>query len=248
VTTSPRVSSTSGTSVFDAAGDGDDDAAAASRIEAGPLEHRLDTWSHARHQRQEHAGEKVERRRGRIVRAAFDDDAARARGRDQRRQDRLQHERRAAGRPYRELVVARRHGAWRERQRLRVQLVTLDARGANGGGRLYGGQVLTQQSRLAPRGADALDAERRSGDQRQPERGTQNLPATLSDRSVQRDHDKPLNARPTHGTPARFDRLAADATTGYRVVSPTPASRARRSLEQAPCHLDNHPLFLCWPR
>jgi hypothetical protein len=153
--------------------------AAARGVEAVALERRARARAHALEQRKEHASEIVPRRRRWVVSPALDDQQRRPLRQEQRRQDGLHHETRAPCGCDREAILAGSHSTRAELElgRAELRLARVGAsdvpRGANGR------QVLAQQARLRPAGADLLDPERRAGDQRQRERAAQDLPAAF---------------------------------------------------------------------
>jgi hypothetical protein len=67
-----------------------------------------------------------------------------------------------------------------------VHLGTLDFGPADFGGGQHRGQVLAQQARPAPLGANVGNAKRRAGDHRQAQRRAQHLPA--ADGAVEFEH------------------------------------------------------------
>ena len=102
-------------------------------------------------------------------------------GDHQRREYRLQDERRAAGRADAEGVVAGRDLARLERKILGADSRALDPRAADFGGGRHGRQVLTLQAGLLAPRAHALDAEGLARDERERQGRADNLSAALTE-------------------------------------------------------------------
>ena len=107
-------------------------------------------------------------------------------GQQERGQHGLEHEGRTAGGAYAEGIVARPHRAGPENQSAGTQGSPFHVRAADLGRGPYGGQVLLQQARLLPAGADLLDHERPARDQGKRQRRAEHLPAALALRAVDR--------------------------------------------------------------
>ena len=82
-----------------------------------------------------------------------------------------------------------------EAQRARAKLGAGDTRPAHLRRRVHGGQMLPQQPRLLPARADPVDAKRPAGDERERERGAQNLPAAFALGAVDGDPVGHLSSR-----------------------------------------------------
>jgi hypothetical protein len=160
--------------------DVDVEAAAARRVEAVAL--KLDRHGRPRliDEREEALADELEGRRLNVVRAALEEEETRRVGEHQRRQDGLQDEHGAAGRPDGELVLAGLDGA-----RLEAELFGADVRAvglgrADGGGGGDGRQVLTLQAGLVAPRPDVVDAERLARDERERQGRADDLPAALA--------------------------------------------------------------------
>ncbi len=151
----------------------------ARRIETRAAQRGLHARTKARQLRQEAAREEIERRRERIVRAALERDARRAVRQHQRGQHGLEHERGAARRAHGKAIVSRAHALRAEDQLGRADLRAIRHGPANLRRRLHGRKVLPQQTRLRPSRADADNAERLPGDERQRKRGAEDLSPAL---------------------------------------------------------------------
>ncbi len=129
-------------------GDFDFQASAPGGIEAGTCERRFDLGAEAGELREEGVREEIERRGERIVRAAFQGQARGPIGEDQGRQDRLQHQRGAAGGADGEAVFASADFLGTEDQFARADLRSIGHRLADLRRGLHGGEMLAQQAGL----------------------------------------------------------------------------------------------------
>ena len=132
--------------------------------------------THALEQRAEGTIQRFERRRPRVVRAAFNDDGALTISAQQHRQDRLQHEHRAAGGADR---------AGRELELGRTQLVTGQLSVRNLTHSTRGRAVLTHQAGLGTSAANMDDTYGTAQRGREGQARAQHLPAPLALASVQ---------------------------------------------------------------
>jgi hypothetical protein len=156
-------------------------------IEAVPFELHVDRGAHPAQDGQERLGDEIERRRRWIVRPTFENELRRL-ARDQHGwQYRLQDQCRAAGCPDGELIVTSAHCSRFETQDGRAQRDAGGTGPADGRCRLNRRQVLSQQARFFPSGPDSLDAKRTSGDERQRQRGPQDLAAAFTSGAVDDD-------------------------------------------------------------
>src|SRR5690606_27898859 len=109
---------------------------------------------------------------------------------EQRRQDGLEHERRAAGRSDREMVVPRDDFARVKPYFLRVLLRTLHLGAADFGSGVDRGEVLALKSRLGSPSAYVFEVEGFACDGGERKGRPEDLPATFAARSVERQHGK----------------------------------------------------------
>ena len=128
-----------------------------------------------------HAGDvgrrqEIEGRREGIVRAAFEPQGRVALRQQERGQNRLQHERRAAGRSDSKRVFAGRDRAGDERQPRRSDRHAFRLGRADPGGRFHRGQVLLHQTGLLSPGPDVVDRDRLSRHQGQRQGRANDLP------------------------------------------------------------------------
>ncbi len=213
-------------------------AATPRRVEAGPLQGRLDGDAHAGEEGEEGAGEELERRRHRVVGSPFEDQPGRTPGQHQGRQDGLQEERRRAGGADREVVIARRDGGRGEGDLPRADRVPFHPRPADAGRRLDGGQVLAHQPRPGAPGADVTDAHRGVGDHGERQGGAEDLPSALPARTVDVQHPghvtPPLHPQSSAAEASLITKRAARrATSEARPAFFTESSTASKSLYAA---------------
>ena len=146
------------------------EAPATGRVETAPLQSDVDRCSHPSQDRKKRRRQEVKWRRVRVVRPALECEARRLARRRRARKHGLQDEGRTPGCADRQLIVAAACSRRLEAERVRPELGAGDSRRAHVGRCAHRGQVLSQQSRLLPAGADLLDAKRYSGHERERER------------------------------------------------------------------------------
>ena len=164
------------------------DPATATRVKAMADQPRLDARTHPVDHRQEAAFDKVERRCHHVVGPALDGQARRRVGQYQRHQDGLQDETGAASRADFEMIIARRHTAWRKGHFRRADSKAIAPGISDTAGSLDGRDMLAHQPWLAAPAANGGDPERLAGDERQRARIAHDLPSAFAFRSIDDDH------------------------------------------------------------
>ena len=137
------------------------------RKESRTTEFQFDGGSHPPNQRHEAMRQEIERRRKRIVGAALQCKGAGSVSRQERRQDRLKHQRCAACGSHGKAIVPRGQRTRTKFKSLRPEPRPDDFGDRNGFRGLHGGQVLTQQTGFLPSGPNLFQPEGLSGHQRQ---------------------------------------------------------------------------------
>ena len=160
--------------------DRDVDLAAACGVEAQSAQVQFRPRAEPPQQGRIAARQEMERRRGRVMRAAAQRQAAGRVRHHQGRPQRLQQQSATARRAQMETVVTRPRFAWREAQRLRVQFRALRARAADLGRGVDAAQMLPHQPGLGPPRPDAGHGERLARAHGQRQRRPQELAAALS--------------------------------------------------------------------
>ena len=166
----------------------DGKAAAAGRVEPVRLQARVHRRAHPAKDRQKRPRQEIERRRIRVVRAALEREPRRLAREQQRRQHRLEDERRAAGGAHRQAILAAAHLRRLERSASCEPSSAPETRAPLTCAAACTAVRCCRSSPASPRPARIpLDAKRPAGDERERERGAQDLPAAFALGAVDRD-------------------------------------------------------------
>jgi hypothetical protein len=164
------------------------DPPATARVKAVADQPRLDGRPHAVDDRQERLRDELERRGEHVVRAAFEDQARRRIGEDERHQQRLEDQAGAARRADGKAIFAGHHLARREGDVGRADRKAVARRTAQRARGLDRSDMLAHQPRLGALAARIDDAEGLAGDQRQRARIAHHLSPAFALRPVDDDH------------------------------------------------------------
>src|SRR5262249_10775537 len=132
--------------------------------------------------------QKIEGGRSKVMRAAFNGDAAGRRRAKKRREDRLEDEGPASGRSHSETVFTGPDRSRIECQRGRPEACAFHFGAADFACGKNRSQMLAQQSRVLPARANVFDSKRYPRRQRKTQGGPQNLTAPFAEGSIDADH------------------------------------------------------------
>ncbi len=160
--------------------DRDNSPSATRRVKARAFKSHSDSGPESLDQRRVRSLQKIERRRERVVRAAFQNHFRGTVSNHQCRQDGLQNKHRAAGSANAEVVISCNQFVGAERDLGRAERVAFHVGVANPGRRLKRRQVLAHQPRAGSLRTDLFDRDWLARNQRKGERRSNNLPAAFA--------------------------------------------------------------------
>lgn len=162
--------------------------ASSSRVEAVTFQADARAESEPPEERQVRIFDEFKSRRAGIVGAALKEHLRTGRTEGEGRENRLQHEERAARRADVDLVTSRANRSRHEVQPSGCNRCAIDARSGDPGRRSDGRKVLRPQSRIVAPCADIVNCDCRSCEHGESERGADDLSAALAGRTVDLNH------------------------------------------------------------